>query len=152
MTTLSPYILPSSIREAAVAEFKLRAICKAAAERFGNVAPLSQVRAAANHRVRALAALAVRLGVSLPRDPFAALGVGIPAYVSISHACMVGAAASRHSIASYEKLLGLDLPPGVAEAITRMLDATRHHDLPAFERSSRPPSRAAVQAPSPWSA
>ena len=46
----SPYALSAALREATVAEYKLRAICKAAVDRFGDVSPFSDVRAAATHR------------------------------------------------------------------------------------------------------
>ena len=137
----SLYALSAALREATVAEYKTRAICKAAVDRFGDVAPFSAVRAAATHRARALAALAVRYGVPVPRDPFAPFRVGIPAFVSRHHACRAAAIASRRNLALYEKLLGQDLPDEVRDVVTRLHDGTRHHHLPAFERGARPELR-----------
>jgi hypothetical protein len=148
----SHHALSAALREAAVAEYKIRAICKAAVDRLGNVAPFTDVRAAASHRARALAALAVRFGLPFPRDPFAPFRVGIPAYLSSYQACRAGANASHRNIALYEKLLALDLPPEVGDVLTRLLDGTRHHHLPAFERGARRDAASMHAEPNFWSA
>jgi hypothetical protein len=148
----TPYALAAALREATVAEYKMRAICKAAVDRFGDVAPFTDVRAAATHRARALAALAVRMGVLLPRDPFAPFRVGIPAFVSSVQACRAAAVASRRNVALYERLLERELPPEVTDVLARLLDGTLYHHLPAFERAATPepaePPRASE--PSLW--
>lgn len=134
----SLYALSAALREATVAEYNMRAICKAAVDRFGDVAPFASVRAAATHRARALAALAVRCGVTVPRDPFAPFRVGIPAFVSPQHACRAAVVAAKRALALYERLLAQDLPPEIRAVIEQLHDGTRHHHLPAFERSARP--------------
>jgi hypothetical protein len=134
----SPYALSAALREATVAEYKMRAICKAAVDRFGDVAPFSDVRAASTHRARALAALAIRFGLPVPRDPFAPFRVGIPAFLSSFQACRAAAVASRRNVALYEKLLAQQLPSEVGDVLTHLLDGTVHHHLPAFERGARP--------------
>jgi hypothetical protein len=134
----SPYALSAALREATVAEYKIRAICKAAVDRFGDVSPFADVRAAATHRARTLAALAVRWGVQVPRDPFAPFRVGVPAFMSSFQACRAAAATLRRMVEMYEKLLAKDPPPEVADVLARLLDGTRDHHLPAFERAARP--------------
>ena len=135
--TQSPYALSAALREATVAEYKMRAICKAAVDRFGDVPPFSDVRAAATHRARALAALAIRFGVPVPRDPFAPFRVGIPAFLSSFQACRAAAVASRRTVALYEKLLAQEFPPEVGDVLDRLLEGTLHHHMPAFERGAR---------------
>ena len=106
----SHHALSTALREAAVADYKIRAICRAAVDRLGDVAPFKVARAAASHRALALAVLArsVRPAVPAPsvrsvprRDPCLSVELrGLPrgrARVAPQHRAVRKAARARPS-------------------------------------------------------
>lgn len=119
------------LTEAINEEYKARATYQAVIDKFGQVAPFTNILNAENTHVQQWAGQFERLGLAVPADPFAGK-VAAPATVAL--ACAAGVAAEKDDVALYDRLMKETTDQTLLTIMTQQRKVSQENHLPAFER------------------
>lgn len=116
-------------------EYAAFATYQAVIDKFGPVEPFANIAASEQNHIDALKRQLVRLGVTVPDNPY--LGkIGAPA--TLKEAATAGVLGEQHNIAMYDRLMnGAAGDAVLTEVLVSLRDASQKHHLPAFERAAR---------------
>jgi len=124
--------LVAVLSEAIDDEYKARAIYQLVIEKFGEIAPFSNIVKAEGRHIEALLMLFRKYNISVPEDNWASR-VEVPS--SILAACETGVAAEIENAAMYDRLLeATGQYPDVQNVLKNLQRASQENHLPAFQR------------------
>jgi hypothetical protein len=123
--------LKDVLTEAINEEYKARATYQAVVDKFGQVAPFTNILQAENSHVEAWKRVFQINGITVPADPHAGK---IAAPVDVKAACVAGVAAEKEDVALYDRLMKETTDAEALRVMTEQRKVSQENHLPAFER------------------
>lgn len=121
----------AALREALEDEYKALATYRKVIEKFGAVAPFTNIVEAEARHAQALIRQFDRLGVTPPKNDWIDK---IEAPASLAAACEAAISAELENAAMYDRLLAQIDDLAVRNVLQNLQDASRNRHLPAFRR------------------
>jgi len=113
-------------------EYKARATYQAVLDKFGSVAPFSNIVQSETAHVAALARLFNAYGLPIPPDTYAG---NVQAPTTLKDAAQVGVEAETANVAMYDGFLTFVKEPDIAAVFAQLRCASQVKHLPAFEKA-----------------
>lgn len=123
--------LKAALIEAINEEYKAHATYQAVIDKFGSVAPFSNIVSSEQSHIDAWKTLLTKYQIAIPEDPF--LGK-VTAPASVKDACATGVAAEKEDVALYDRLMKTVTQSDVLTVMQQQRDVSQNNHLPAFER------------------
>lgn len=129
-TSLRP-AAKSALLRALDEEYRAEALYEHIASQLGPRRPVAMIARAEHRHAWVLESLALAHGVDLPPNQWRAAKQ--PDLANLTAACRAGVDSERKTMATYDELAKVDLPPDLQRAFAHLRAASAEHHLPAFE-------------------
>jgi hypothetical protein len=113
-------------------EYKARATYQAVLDKFGSVAPFSNIVQSEATHIAALERLFNTYGLPIPPDTYAG---NVQAPATLKDAAQVGVEAEKANVAMYDGFLTFVKEPDIVAVFTQLRSASQVKHLPAFEKA-----------------
>jgi len=113
-------------------EYKARATYQAVLDKFGSVAPFSNIVQSETTHIAALERLFNAYGLPIPLDTYAG---HVQAPATLNDAAQTGVEAEKANVAMYDGFLAYVQEPDVRAAFAQLRSASQVKHLPAFQKA-----------------